>query len=432
MAQLGFLGAGEFRGQFEVRRRDSSIFFTEWQPLAIICKTNGSMLTKPSRNNHRHDRSPNGYGAIPKMKDYDSQRLNAICPYYTMYPIEFPLRVLRHARQKQWVLDPFCGRGTTNLAARLLGLNTIGIDASPIATAIASAKLIQVSAEDVIQEAYRILMTTNHKVDVPTGDFWNYAFDRHTLVDICRLRTAVGIRPKTSEQTMLRAIILGVLHGPLTKGRPSYLSNQAPRTFAPKPTYAASFWKKHRLKPRAVNVLDLIRHRAEHCLHSQPGTVNGAICHGDAREKHTFSFRAKFSWVITSPPYYGMRTYISDQWLRNWFIGGPPHVPYGQPENELRHSSPECFSSELRKVWKNIEASCVRDARLVCRFGGINDRKADPLTLLKNSFEGTSWQLLTIRSAGTAHSGKRQASQFGMRGRSLPRREYDVYAALQA
>lgn len=46
--------------------------------------------------------------------------LNAVCPYYTMFPLEFPLGVLtRQSRPKQWVLDPFCGRGTTTFAARL-------------------------------------------------------------------------------------------------------------------------------------------------------------------------------------------------------------------------------------------------------------------------------------------------------------------------
>src|SRR5713101_9964538 len=48
--------------------------------------------------------------------------LNAVCPYYTMFPLAFPLGVLsRRSQPKQWVLDPFCGRGTTTFGARLLG-----------------------------------------------------------------------------------------------------------------------------------------------------------------------------------------------------------------------------------------------------------------------------------------------------------------------
>jgi len=52
--------------------------------------------------------------------------LNGIFPYYTMYPLEFPLRVLhRHTQAGDVVLDPFCGRGTTNLAARILPGTTL-------------------------------------------------------------------------------------------------------------------------------------------------------------------------------------------------------------------------------------------------------------------------------------------------------------------
>jgi DNA modification methylase len=62
---------------------------------------------------------------------------NAICPYYTMFPLEFPLRLLKkHKAISPTVFDPFCGRGTTIYAARKLGLRSYGIDTSPIAAAI--------------------------------------------------------------------------------------------------------------------------------------------------------------------------------------------------------------------------------------------------------------------------------------------------------
>jgi hypothetical protein len=73
------------------------------------------------------------------MLSFSFQALNAVCPYFTMYPLSFPLKILqRHAQPESWVLDPFCGRGTTNYAARLLGLPTIGIDScfAPAGTGI--------------------------------------------------------------------------------------------------------------------------------------------------------------------------------------------------------------------------------------------------------------------------------------------------------
>jgi site-specific DNA-methyltransferase (adenine-specific) len=41
------------------------------------------------------------------------------------------------------VLDPFCGTGATLLAARQLGLDTIGIDINPTFCAIAERRLAE-------------------------------------------------------------------------------------------------------------------------------------------------------------------------------------------------------------------------------------------------------------------------------------------------
>ncbi len=58
--------------------------------------------------------------ALAYTKEY---AFNAICPYYTMFPLEYPLNLInKHRNHAPVVLDPFCGRGTTLYAARKLGL----------------------------------------------------------------------------------------------------------------------------------------------------------------------------------------------------------------------------------------------------------------------------------------------------------------------
>lgn len=74
--------------------------------------------------------------------------LNAICPYFTMFPLEFPLRILRRHRRARVVLNPFCGRGTTLFAARIRGLRGVGIDTSPVAISISQAKLASATTHD--------------------------------------------------------------------------------------------------------------------------------------------------------------------------------------------------------------------------------------------------------------------------------------------
>jgi len=149
----------------------------------------------------------------------------------------------------------------------------------------------------------------------------------------------------------------------------------------------------------------------------------------DSREKYSLSsecFGAQFDWVITSPPYYGMRTYIPDQWLRNWFVGGSDTVDYTN-KNQIAHTSPQIFGDNLHSVWKNVANSSSPKAKLIIRFGGISDRRANPLDLVKQSLHGSGWRVSAVRKAGTSKEGKRQADSF-LRTKSIPLNEYDIWA----
>lgn len=355
--------------------------------------------------------------------------LNGICPYFTMFPLDFPLSILkRRAREGDVVLDPFCGRGTTNFAARLVGLRSIGVDSSPVAAAIAASKLAKATYEDILAEARKILTISRARY-IPTDEFWQWAFHPSALDALCRLRETLLQSCTTNTRIALRGIILGALHGPKQKTFPSYFSNQCPRTYAPKPAYAVRYWKDRGLIPEAVDILAVIERRARRYYKMSPDT-GGFVRLADSREADAVQPEephTRFNWVITSPPYYGMRTYVADQWLRNWFVGGPDFVDYTNRDQVL-HSSPEKFAAELHRVWRNAANVCAPSAKMVIRFGGITDRTADPLGIIKGSLTRSGWKISTIRQAGTAAHGKRQADTF-LRKRSTPVLEYDIWAA---
>jgi len=346
-----------------------------------------------------------------------------------MFPVEFPLRVLRRrANESDWVLDPFCGRGTTNYAARSLGLPSVGIDSSRVAAAITQGKLANTRPTAIMSCAEKILKDSDLRTDVPTGEFWRWGFNETTLHDICKLRTALILDCRSDRRKALRAILLGALHGPVSRGV-GYLSNQCTRTYAPKPGYAVRFWKTRGMSPPSVDVLKVVASRAQRYYGAERYALGFAF-HGDSRDSATFErFGAiQFRWIVTSPPYYGMRTYVPDQWLRHWFVGGPPSVEYASP-SQIAHSSPETFANELYSVWSNAARVATPDARLVVRFGGIADREAEPVEILKASLEGSPWLLETIKPAGSADRGRRQAFHFaGKLGRA--REEYDAWAML--
>lgn len=361
----------------------------------------------------------------------DDIALNGICPYFTMFPLDFPLNILkRRARPGDVVLDPFCGRGTTNFAARLVGLHSLGVDSSPVAAAITASKLVMTTVDDILAEARRILAEGEAR-HIPTSEFWQWAFHPTVLDALCRFREAFLEDCTTDARIALRGIVLGALHGPKQKTFPSYFSNQCPRTYAPKPAYATRFWQARGLEPEPIDVLAVIERRAKR-YYGTSHDAKGAVRLADSRQAESLrpdTPETRFNWLITSPPYYGMRTYIPDQWLRNWFVGGPETVDYTN-RGQVVHTSPEDFAADLHQVWRNAEAVCAEDAKMVIRFGGITDRRANPLDIIKNSLSESGWRIQTIKEAGSATKGKRQADAF-LRNKTAPMTEYDIWAVRQ-
>ncbi len=107
-------------------------------------------------------------------------------------------------------------------------------------------------------------------------------------------------------------------------------------------------------------------------------------------------------------------------------LGGLSEVEYSA-EGQILHWGPGAFASDLRQVWRNVGKISAPGAHLVARFGGIDDRKADPLSLIEMSFDGSGFELRTITPAGSASTGQRQDLHFS-RSNAQAREEHDVWA----
>lgn len=358
-------------------------------------------------------------------------RLHTVCPYYTMFPLDFPFEALAEAQAGEWVLDPFCGRGTTTFAARLRGLPSVSVDSNPVAAAVAAAKLAAPSVDEVIAVADDAL-TGEEPPDIPASRFWELCYNRKTLVAICKLRQRLLRSCDSDAELVLRALVLGILHGPRQKGRPTYLSAQMPRTYATKPASAIRYWERRGMvEPPHVDVLDAVARRARFTLVDVPPVVGGVVHFGDCRSIDlTPPSRGRFGWVITSPPYFGMCTYRPDQWLRNWFLGGSSDVDYSQ-DGQLAHHV-DRFAQQLALVWRNVAAACRPGTRLIARFGCIPSCPTKPEDLLVRSLKESErrWQVVSIKDGGSASSGKRQSKQFG-RTVDAAEQEIDLVARLE-
>lgn len=369
---------------------------------------------------------------MPTTLAYDSKHaLNAICPYFTMFPLEYPFRILqKHKKETPIVFDPFSGRGTTLYAARAKSLDSWGLDTSPVAVSVAKAKLASAELDEVISLAENLIGKGGGSL--PNTPFFTWAYSNKVLTDIISLREGLNnLQFETNASVILRAAILGCLHGPLSKHteNASYFSNQMPRTFSSKPEYSIKYWEARNLNPPNVNVVDVLRRKLSRInkLNSETkGKFEQVFC-DDARNPLAYDkLPPNISLVITSPPYYGMRTYLQDQWLRLWFLGGPEIINY-QTDIQLNHNGTDNFIQDLALVWKNIATSQAENLHLYIRFGTVPSVKSDARKIVNASLDAAGgWKLISIRNAKSSHSGNRQAEQMTKKSKAAD--EYDFHA----
>lgn len=328
------------------------------------------------------------------------------------------------------MLDPFCGAGTTVLAARMLGLSVTGVDSSPVAVAVAQAKLTAVAPEAVFERAQDILRSSTDTPEPPAGPFWESCYTPGVLRGLCRFRTHFMRNPEPPADRVLCAILLGLVHGP-KDARVPFLSNQLPASFAPAPETATAWWRRRGLTAPDIDILEAVRTRAAQVLTGQPASGRGRVRLGDAR-RISFDEEETFSRVVTSPPYYGMHSYAAHQWLRLWLLGGP-----AQPTSEMfapmAEYSVEQYMAELADVWRNVARACEPGARLRMRFGGIPGVDAPhPLTLIREALLAAraGWKITRRRPVADAPSPARSAMPF-VHPAPRPVNEFEICARLE-
>jgi len=99
-------------------------------------------------------------------------------------------------KEGDWVLDPFCGVGTTLLSARERGMNSFGVDISPLFVFVSQAKLENYDPEELRRTSKDLFAWDFAKPDIRNIDpFVRRAFSKYTLEDIIFFRERIkGIR----------------------------------------------------------------------------------------------------------------------------------------------------------------------------------------------------------------------------------------------
>lgn len=259
---------------------------------------------------------------------------HSMCSYLGAFPAALARSFITMLTDEgDLVLDPFSGRGTTLLEARLTGRVPLASDLNPIAVALTRAKNANVTLEAVqvriseLEDGYDALLYGPEAQVQP--DQIHLIFHPRTLAQLCYLRRRLH-EPKQDTDAFLVGAVLGIMHGAERKdGSSAYASISMPNTFSMSPDYVRRFVASNRLQRADRDVFQLLRERVQWLFRDDVGLSHpGSVARADARrlsEVEAFSHAAgRVRLVLTSPPYLDVVNYARQNWIRTWFLREDP------------------------------------------------------------------------------------------------------------
>ncbi len=356
-----------------------------------------------------------------RMPEPKRNRFHSLCSYFAMFPESFVGTWLeRLSKPGDYVLDPFCGRGTTPFQALLMGRKAIACDVNPVAYCVTRAKTNAPTIAGVrrritsLEQGFEPSEWEKERRALP--QFFRAAYSPSTLRQILYLRKELAWR-RTKTDCMLAALLLGSLHGESNKS-PSYLSNQMPHTISTKPEYSVRFWEKHGDVAPRRDTFALLRTMAQFRYRSSPPEGTAEVFRSDMRDlpDHISKHPEPIRCVITSPPYFDVTNFEEDQWLRLWFLGGKPSVDSGRFSRDDRHSDADAYWKFIADMWRVFGRILGPKAWILIRLGTTRIQPGDLSRMLSASasFSGRKTELL---SEEVSKIRRRQTNSFSGRSK---------------
>ncbi len=240
------------------------------------------------------------------------------------------------------VVDPFCGSGTVLVEALAAGRAAIGVDASPLATAIARVRTTVLGAdgrERLVEEAARIAEESGDRArrrKRPEVPQWARneitRFHAHVLYELLGLRELVFMTGEDDVGRALRLCLSSILVKFMRTGPEAPRDGETKRIARGVPS--------RMLADRAA---ELARGLAALERRAPEGTPAPRVADGDARELPVDARRAAL--VVSSPPYAGTYDYAA------------------------QHA--------VRFAWLGLSARSFRRAQMGARSGGVGEASGD-------------------------------------------------------
>ncbi|MDE0019692.1 MAG: DNA methyltransferase [Candidatus Poribacteria bacterium] len=233
--------------------------------------------------------------------------------------------IKEYGREEGWLLDPYCGTGTSLVEASLFGMHSVGCDINPLVRLIATAKSTPVclsALDETLSELNKYLFQVEYQEsdlpDAPIPNILNltYWFSDEVIRTLAHLRARIShVRDKAIQNFILVAFSETVREVSYTRNGEFKLYRMPTNKLKDfKPDVLGIFTKKLRRNQRGLASY-LERRKNVKVSVSMVNTVQG--------ELPTLHPPTGYDIVITSPPYgdsqttvaYGQFSRLAAEWI---------------------------------------------------------------------------------------------------------------------
>jgi len=291
-----------------------------------------------------------------------------------------------------FVLDPFCGVGTTNLACRERGINSVGFDVSPLALFAATVKCRSYDVAK-LREAFASLRQSRFEMPdrlVVPGDIRRF-FNPHTLDDVLFFRSQMNRIQDHEIRDFFRLALI------TTATRCSYMFKDG----------GALKIKKHPVPPFRKVYFAHIKRMMHDLKKLKTKKCKTIITEGDAR--HLRLQDKSIDCVITSPPYLNKIEYTKIYRVEEALFFGSRDAEHGIRSFIGTKAEPEmlfpdlplvanAYFSDMSRVLKELHRVCKPGAKLALVVGNgcFPDRVVDSDVLLAQLAEQAGFDVKNI------------------------------------
>ncbi len=247
---------------------------------------------------------------------------------------------------RHWIVDPFVGTGTTSVAAKTAGVNSIGVEAHPFVFWVAQTKLcfeqdidaLPQDARQLVQIA-KLIYTDEGECDGAWPDLVYKCFDAENLRRLCALRTAILEYSGSPEgRDFFKVALTATLRDVTSAGAGwPYI---APSRFAERTVQRNAFVEFEKRCSLMIN--DVVGARIW-----EPPDSEHRLINGDARRLAEYADSGSIDMILTSPPYLNNYDYADRTRLETYFWG--MYDSWGEITREVRDRLIIAATTQIRR-----------------------------------------------------------------------------------